>query len=281
MAKKMLLVVITILLIFSAFQLAYAAGEVNLIQNPSFEDGTGGNPAQWSSWAWKPDADAVDFKLEKGAAHTGNNFVTITNNTENDARYAQTIKVEEGATYKLSCWIKTENVGKDNTGANISLEGRDDAVSNDIKGTNGKWEQVEMYIVIGSKVNTIDVSIGLGGYGSTTTGKASFDDVAVEKVQTVPQGVTATTILPQTNNNNSQPAANPQGGFKGLNRTTWLILMAVIIVAVLVVFVMTNRKPKEEEAGEEEDENSEEDEDPESEADVVDGEVEEAEDDEI
>jgi len=45
-----------------------------------------------------------------------------------------------------------------------------------------------VYIKTGENVETIKVSLGLGGYGNLNTGKASFDNVMLEKVDNVPDG---------------------------------------------------------------------------------------------
>ena len=97
----------------------------NLILNSSFEDVSGTMPSNWSVDAWKCTLGAFDIKVETGSAHSGDKFVTITNNIINDIRLKQTINVEKNSIYKLSCWIKTENaaIGKNETGANISIEG--------------------------------------------------------------------------------------------------------------------------------------------------------------
>jgi len=74
------------------------------------------------------------------------------------------VTVSPNSYYKLSGWIKTENVGNDVLGANLSLEGVT-TYSKDIRGTVDEWQYTELYIKTGENVETIKVSLGLGGYG--------------------------------------------------------------------------------------------------------------------
>jgi len=69
----------------------------------------------------------------------------------------------------------------------LSLEGVT-TYSKDIRGTVDEWQYTELYIKTGENVETIKVSLGLGGYGNLNTGKASFDNVMLEKVDNVPDG---------------------------------------------------------------------------------------------
>jgi len=56
----------------------------------------------------------------------------------------QPIKVKGDTYYRLSCWVKTENVGTKTKGANISIEGSLDT-SRDIRETSDNWEYLELY----------------------------------------------------------------------------------------------------------------------------------------
>ena len=116
------------------------ADEVNLIQNAGFEEDTSGQPSFWSKYDWENKQGVSEFKPDDTQKHSGNRSGCIISNSPNDARYKQVVKVKGNTYYRLSCWIRTENVGLDNKGANLSVEGILDT-SRDIKGTsdcNGK-----------------------------------------------------------------------------------------------------------------------------------------------
>jgi len=51
--------------------------------------------------------------VEQEGAQSGQYYVTIENREARDARYLQEVTVSPNSYYKLSGWIKTENVGND------------------------------------------------------------------------------------------------------------------------------------------------------------------------
>lgn len=218
--KKLVVAIISIILTFSAVSV-YAEG--NLLNNPSFEEVTGESPTGWETWGYN---SGSVFKIEDGVGHDGKKFVSITSENENDARYKQTVAVKENTTYKLSCWVKTENVGTERTGAIISLL---DYVfsSKDLKGTNNEWQYTEMYFKPGAGISSVVVTVSLGGHGNMNKGKAYFDDLSLEEVTNVPNGVSVVPI------EKSKPAENPASDAKKSNSMGTIII--VIIVALIVV----------------------------------------------
>ncbi|HEY9062113.1 MAG TPA: carbohydrate binding domain-containing protein [Pseudobacteroides sp.] len=225
--KKIVTILIMIILAFSAVS-AYAEG--NLLLNPSFEEVTGENPTGWEPWGYN---GGSVFKVEEGEGHSGKKFVSITSESENDARYKQTVAVKENSTYKLSCWVKTENVGADKTGAIISLL---DYVysSKDLKGTNDKWEYTEMYFKPGKGVMSVVVTVSLGGHGNMNKGKAYFDDLTMEEVASVPSGAKVAPI------EGKAPAENPasETGKSSNTGTIIIIIIVALIVIGLIIYIV-------------------------------------------
>lgn len=224
--------IIMIILTFSAASI-YAEG--NLLNNPSFEEVNGENPTGWETWGYN---SGSVFKLEDGAGHDGKKYVSITSENENDARYKQTVAVKENATYKLSCWVKTENVGSERTGAIISLL---DYVfsSKDLKGTNNEWQYAEMYFKPGAGINGVVVTVSLGGHGNMNKGKAYFDDLSLEEVTNVPNGVSVAPI------EKNKPAENTASGGKKSNSMGTIIvviIVALIVVGLIIYIVFTASK---------------------------------------
>lgn len=201
----------------------------NLANNPSFEEENGAFPGGWQVAICDQNPGVTEFKYEKGGGRSGGKFVTILNHSPNDARLKQEISIKEHSLYKISCWVKTLNVDANQKGANISLDGKMET-SRDIRGTNGKWEYIEMYVKTGSGEDKMDITAGLGGYGSMTTGQASFDDVVVEEIG-IPEGA----VVAQVGNMKSVKKDSPAIDFAsigGPNSTIWALIMAAIIVAV-------------------------------------------------
>lgn len=175
----LLVVIFTILLNITVF-----AGNSNLAKNSDFEQGS---LDSWEEGVYDTTENVSQFLLDDKVYHSGSKSACIINNAVNHSRYKQNIKVKGNSYYKLSCWVKTENVGKDNRGAYISVDEITD-MSRDIRGTS-EWEYVELYGITAKKQGSINVSIALGGYGGTNTGKAWFDDVVVEKIDKLPSNV--------------------------------------------------------------------------------------------
>lgn len=225
--------VLLILIMFALLSPSYAFAEGEpIIFNPSFEEGTGHIPSGWNTWQWNTSQGVTEFKTEEGEAHSGNRFVTITNYSENDARLRQTVRVTENTIYRVSCRIRTKNVGADKTGANISIEGRLET-SRDLKGSITDWEETELYIRTGQGVNSFVLTLGLGGYGNTNTGTASFDDVKMERVESIPAGASSAVI--------EKEAANTDKETEKAGRPFWLMVVAAIAAAAAYLYYRKNK----------------------------------------
>lgn len=116
----------------------------------------------------------------------GGNAIGIENKQANDARFRYALEVKKGYIYKLSCWMKTEQVGTDHYGGNISIM-NDSYYFGDVRGTSD-WTYVEGY-VRALKDTTAIVWLRLGGYASENTGTVYFDDFKIEEMKKLPQGV--------------------------------------------------------------------------------------------
>ncbi len=236
--KKFVLLTAIIGVLFSYTQ-SFCFAEGNLLKNPSFEQAVGTNPDGWETWMYV--SQGATMTVENGQGHTGSKFVSITNNAENDARFKQAIPVKANSIYKLSCWAKTENVGKDKTGAIISIDGFVDS-SKDLKGTNSDWQYLEMYAKIGNGISSIGVTVGLGGYGNMNKGKAYFDDISVEEVSKAPDGATVAQI------EKLQPASDQSAGGSDSGSNSFVIVLLIAAVAIIggiAYFIFTARKSKE------------------------------------
>jgi dolichyl-phosphate-mannose-protein mannosyltransferase len=159
---------------------AFAAGPS--IENADFETIRGDEPVAWQPDAWLMD-DATDFRIEDGG-YNGGKCAAIDSFFENDARFIQTVNVEQNSNYRISCMVKTEGVGENNTGANISAIGTN-AMSEPVVGDND-WQEIYFYGSTLSGQTEITIALRLGGYGRLNYGLARFDDVKIQKVSAVP-----------------------------------------------------------------------------------------------
>lgn len=162
----------------------------NLLRNPSFEElDKDGMPVGWFTDAYRKQEGYTIFSVSEDA-QDGAYCVTVNNLAENDARFAQTVAVEPETLYCLSGWIRAEDIPDNGHGANLSVEGVY-AFSEGMYASGG-WRYIEWYGETGEDQKEITVFARVGGYSGESSGKASFDNLCLEKVDSVPgDGVAA------------------------------------------------------------------------------------------
>lgn len=139
--------------------------------------------------AWKE--HATEFGESTETVHDGGKALMLTSAEENDARYTYSFKAKANTYYKVSCWMKTEDVGLENTGANLSLE-YCYFYFGDLRGTQD-WTYVEGYFRVLEEQH-VKVMLRLGGYSSENSGTVYFDNFAIEELSGVPSGMDPNTI---------------------------------------------------------------------------------------
>ncbi|MBN2535791.1 MAG: glycosyltransferase family 39 protein [Spirochaetales bacterium] len=159
----------------------------NLIKNPSFEIDHNGWAAYWHTRSYWEGENDVSYTLETNGARTGNRYIKVSTNRENDVRVYQYVKVKPMTVYKLSVWIKAEDIPSGGIGANISIPDSY-SYSRDIKETHGKWEQSVVYGMTGRYQTRMPVTLRIGSWAGFNSGTALFDDVRVEEVTMRPAG---------------------------------------------------------------------------------------------
>ncbi len=149
------------------------------ISNPSFETLEGTVPAGWKTARFSGQADwGVDT-----VAHSGQRSVRIAAAQGADVAWATIVAVKPYSKYRLSAWIKTDNVqaGTGN-GALLNLHNMEPRLkTNAVTGTSD-WTPVELTFDTNG-YDALQVNCLLGGWGSST-GTAWFDDVKLELVTT-------------------------------------------------------------------------------------------------
>ncbi|MHA1228985.1 MAG: carbohydrate binding domain-containing protein [Candidatus Hodarchaeales archaeon] len=180
------LVIILLLSVFSSGANKTNAVNIqntNLLSNSSFEYGES-LPSSWITDSWIPD---VDFVWDYTHSYMGVKSVKISTTTANDARWIQEVTVQPNTDYRLSGWIKTENVahtsGLVDAGANLSIYGTWDHTTA-MFGTNA-WTMVSMTFNSGSSSNLI-IAARLGYWSGITTGTAWFDNLTLEPLNPTP-----------------------------------------------------------------------------------------------
>lgn len=166
---------------------------VNLLENGSFTQLEGGMPVGWVTDAWISDAWCTLYSAEE---EDGTYFLRIENVGSNDARFAQTLEVDPGCLYRCSGMIRAAGI---ETGAGANLSFADTFVNTDpLYDTAGAWQPVEIYVETGREQTSLTVYARLGGYGGESVGVAEFAGLSLEKVNTLPEGVQALSVAPQS-----------------------------------------------------------------------------------
>lgn len=155
---------------------ASIASAASLLSNGDFESGDV-LPFDWTPDVW---ASGATFVWDDTQAHSGSWSAKISSATANDARFLQDVAVQPNTDYRLSGWIKTQDVAHTSesvdAGANLSLYGtytRTPALT----GTND-WTQVSLDFNSGSS-SYVAIAARLGYWSGTTTGTAWFDQLTL------------------------------------------------------------------------------------------------------
>lgn len=168
------------------------SASVNLLQNAGFEN----KSEAWAADSWISGKEATRFAVEHGeGARSGSFFLLIESTVPNDAKWVQSVSVKPDTLYRLSGWIKAEQIPEGMKGANLSVLGTIET-SADFRDTQGQWEHVELYGRTGPEQQKLEVALRLGGYGSLNTGRVYFDDVAFEEVEGLPAGAEPVSFAP-------------------------------------------------------------------------------------
>jgi len=152
----------------------------NALPNASFEEAADGNPARWKPFSW---AGSGEFTYAE-TGRTGRRSVMISSTKGGDVAWHTTVPVEPHSTYRLSGWIKTENVKraegkKPGRGALLNLHNMQGIATPAVTGTQD-WTRVEVLFDTGGQ-DSLQVNCLFGGWG-LCTGKAWYDDVRLERV---------------------------------------------------------------------------------------------------
>lgn len=149
------------------------SGEVpntQLLTNPSFETATG--VAGWTTQVWNG-ADDVHWSVES-PGHDGDHCVSIRSGSGADAAWKSEVRVEKGVWYRLSGWIKTENV-HGAVGALLNIQNTK-VQTKAVSGTEG-WTRVSTLFI--APATELQINCLFGGWGSST-GQAWYDDVSLK-----------------------------------------------------------------------------------------------------
>ncbi len=149
-----------------------------MIRNPSFEKALGKKAAGWKIQTY---GGKADFKYTTDS-HSGKRSVMIASQNGADAGWLTTVIVKPHSQYRLSAWIKTENlVAGTGKGALLNLHNIQPLQTPAVSGTKD-WTKVELVFDSGDNA-AVQINCLFGGWG-LATGKAWFDDLGLELLST-------------------------------------------------------------------------------------------------
>jgi len=151
----------------------------NAIGNPSFEEVRRDNPARWSKRTWSGQG-----QLELGeGGKTGSRSVLISSESGADISWSQNVAIDPFGRYKLTGWIKTENLNKGSgAGALLNVHELQNVRTKALTGTND-WTEVEAEFEAAGNTSVL-INCLFGGWGQST-GKAWYDDIKLEMLEKV------------------------------------------------------------------------------------------------
>ncbi|HSW50485.1 MAG TPA: carbohydrate binding domain-containing protein, partial [Bryobacteraceae bacterium] len=159
--QRLLIALAMFIGLFSAA--APAAEPQNWLRNNSFEQAARNLPAAWRTQTWNGQGTFEHATVGR----TGKRSVSISSERGGDLSWTSTIPVEPFARYRLTGWIKTEDVKpSDGRGALLNLHGIEGAQTRALVGTND-WTQVELTFTAQDQ-DSIQVNCLFGGFGLAT-----------------------------------------------------------------------------------------------------------------
>jgi hypothetical protein len=136
----------------------------NLIENPSFEKGADEDPAGWKKQTYR---EKGEFKYAE-VGRTGKRAVMLSSESGADIGWLTSVPVKPWSRYRLSGWIKTENVeAGSGKGALLNLHNIQSSQTRAVTGTKD-WTRVEVVFDTGERA-TAEINCLLGGWGRLGT----------------------------------------------------------------------------------------------------------------
>jgi alpha-L-arabinofuranosidase len=151
----------------------------NAVRNASFEQAADDQPAEWSTSSWGG-SGSFDY-ADQG--RSGARSVAISSTDGADIGWQQQVAVDPHATYRLSGWIKTQDVqaasgdARRGRGALLNVHNIQPTATRAVTGTRD-WTQVDVVFETGVH-ETVQINCLFGGWG-LVTGQAWFDDIRLE-----------------------------------------------------------------------------------------------------
>jgi alpha-N-arabinofuranosidase len=157
----------------------------NLLPNPSFEEMQADSVRNWQTRAWQGPDNGL-WNLDS-PGRTGKYCLSIRSEKGTDAAWTTTIIVRTNTFYKLSGWIRTNNL-RGAVGALFNIQNLQHVRTPAVTGTRS-WTYVSTVFNSGDTTK-LQINCLYGGWG-VSTGQAWYDDVALVQVEGLSEDQTA------------------------------------------------------------------------------------------
>jgi hypothetical protein len=149
------------------------------VKNADFEDVTGNH---FNGWAWQDDEGVTTF-ADHDVTHGGNTSLrmeSIEKNEANHCRINQSIQLQPFRQYRISVWVKSENLTPADPEVKVLVPNDQGSVSFQTFHTDATqdWKQVN---IVFNSLNQTDATLYLGSWGGRK-GKLWWDDLSVEEI---------------------------------------------------------------------------------------------------
>ena len=164
------------------------------IQNSDFEINSSNNvPANWLI------SSGNSILIDKNEKSSGSTSLLMDNSDwEQSEIVSESVNLKIGELYKLSAWIKSENVETNpidqyptSVGACITMESFPFTNHSPTIGATKDWTKIEVQFIATKKIDKVRLHLGLNGKAK---GKAWFDDVTLEKVDDINEYIPYETV---------------------------------------------------------------------------------------
>jgi alpha-L-arabinofuranosidase len=156
-------------------------GGKNLVANDSFENAGDDGPTGWKTHTWQGDGAFSHDALGR----SGKRSVSISSANGGDLSWFIKVSVEPYSRYRLSGWVKTENiVSQGGSGALFNLHNVQAVKTPALLGTHD-WTRLQVECET-EELDQLQINCLFGGWG-LATGKAQFDDLKLELLAPPPK----------------------------------------------------------------------------------------------
>ncbi|MFR1517997.1 MAG: glycosyltransferase 87 family protein [Clostridia bacterium] len=180
-------------------------------------------------------AQGTEFAYVPEGGIDGTGCVAIHTTSANDARFTYKYDAAlENTYYRMSVWVKTENVGTSASGGENEAVGANLSVLNTYQHSaaytgSSDWTYIEFYGKTGKNQTSFTVCLRLGFYGGINTGTAYFDDFELEQLDALPGGAVSTSM---------EDAMNGSGSVQANAQHQDTMLAATAIVACITLYLI-------------------------------------------